>query len=87
MLREQRTRKKNRLKASSRNLSQGKVMGEREAGLHELGLKIGNFGQVDNSGPNASAPVSGYGEYTPVTVRNHTVPCDNARLERDQSRN
>jgi hypothetical protein len=87
MLREKRISKKNRLKIPSRRLSQGKVMGEREAGLHDLGLKIGTFGQLDNSGPIASAPVSGYGEYTPVTVRNHTVPCNDAGLERDQSRN
>jgi hypothetical protein len=78
--------KKNR-PATNGRLEQGQVMGEREAGLHDLGVKIGSSGQVDGSGPIVSAPVSGYGDYAPITVRNHTVPFDNAGLERNQSRN
>lgn len=79
--------KKNRSKTRDRRHKQGQVMGEREAGLHDLGLKVGSSGQVDGSGPIVGAPVSGYGDYAPITVRNHTVPFDNAGLERNQSRN
>lgn len=77
---------RNRSKTPSRRVRQGKVMNDREAGLFELGVIIGPSAQVDDSGPIASAPVSGYGEYTPVTVRNYTVRTENAGMERNQSR-
>jgi hypothetical protein len=69
-------------------------MGELEATLQSLGVCIGSYqaGTTSLGGSDTlhslqlQSSFSGYGEYTPVTVRSSTVRTDNADVERNQSR-
>jgi hypothetical protein len=62
----------------------GMLMTEREAQLRALGVGTGTF-PLDGLDLEdmASASLSGYGIFTPITVRPYTMP-KNAKLERDK---
>jgi hypothetical protein len=62
------------------------AMTEREENLREVGIEFNLSESYDISAiglePNG---FSGYGEFTPITIRSYTVPED-ADLERDKQR-
>lgn len=64
-------------------------MTTREAALYAVGIDMrpanNQFGAVAVADIVSHASFSGYGEYTPISVRTHTVMVD-ADLERNQSR-
>lgn len=61
-------------------------MTEREESLREVGIELYAVSPIDITAfglePNG---FSGYGEFTPITIRSYTLP-EHADLERDQSR-
>jgi hypothetical protein len=65
-------------------------MTDRERALHEAGVALGVSSAVlspvcTSNFDGLSGGFSGYGEFTPITVRSYSVP-ENANLERSQSR-
>jgi len=65
----------------------GVIMTQREATLIALGVQLAASepSASDSYDPSAIASLSGYGAFTPITVRSYTVP-KNAELERNQPR-
>lgn len=79
-------------RAAKRKTGKG-AMTDREADLLALGVSLASEPQA--CGPTAAAPtyitpvfpsLSGFGEFTPVTIRSGTVQTKNADLERNRPR-
>lgn len=85
MVRAKRQRE-NRAQPKGQSVAAGsRQMSVREQGLQGLGMTVGPRAEVELG--SLPSFISGYSDYTPVTIRSHTVRTDNARLERDQSGN